>query len=102
MHALLLGTLIYLILGIVSTIIVLVLYKTKAMSRVSAEFVFVLFVIFRAGVIICILSAVCMWMAWICMYMMQVRFNMFISLCTDEPIVSSHKEGCRVKCYSIF
>lgn len=37
MHALLLGTLIFLTLGLVSTIIVLILYKAKVMSRISAE-----------------------------------------------------------------
>ena len=41
MHPLLLGTLIFFILGLVSTIIVLILYKAKVMSRVSAEYIMI-------------------------------------------------------------
>ena len=63
MNPLLLGTLIFVVLGTVSTIVVYLLYKTKKMSRTAAE----------AGVIICILSAICMWMVWICIYMMQMN-----------------------------
>ncbi|OAO12468.1 V-type ATP synthase, Subunit V0-e [Blastocystis sp. ATCC 50177/Nand II] len=62
MNPLLLGTIIYLSLGFVATCIVLILYKSKKISRMAAE----------AGVIISVLSAICMWMVWICMYMMQM------------------------------
>ena len=41
MNPLLLGTLIFLVLGIVPTIIILALYKGKKISRVAAEYTFV-------------------------------------------------------------
>ena len=43
----------------------------------------------RAGVIISVLSAICMWMVWICMYMMQVWFDTGFVLLLDEPPSSS-------------
>ncbi len=45
MNPLLLGSLIFLVLGIVPTIVILALYKGKKISRVAAEYTFVKLII---------------------------------------------------------
>ena len=53
MNPLLLGTLIFLVLGIVPTIIILALYKGKKISRIAAEFILMKLIILLELVFSC-------------------------------------------------
>lgn len=53
MNPLLLGTLIFLVLGIVPTIIILALYKGKKISRIAAEYVLMKLIILLGLVFSC-------------------------------------------------
>lgn len=53
MNPLLLGTLIFLVLGIVPTIIILALYKGKKISRIAAEYILMKLIILLGLVFSC-------------------------------------------------
>ena len=93
MNPLLLGSLIFLVLGIVPTIVILALYKGKKISRVAAEYTFVKLII---GLELAFLYLWCQQFAcgWCGFVFTWCRFDFWVDLVLslDEPSIGTPQE----------